>query len=145
MNKLNVSYKQRKEEIYHFYSHFKKIDIDSIQDVNDHIVDVDLKKEHFENPLEEFYNTISMCLYMIEHELYDEYFFDAYKEILEEYNDNKYDDYFMNESDKELLDSDIEIVNDYLKKDEAKSKYYDTLTEVMDKEVNVKNEEKGNN
>lgn len=142
---INTKYEDRKKEIYHFYEHFDHIDVDNIDEVNDHIVDIDLKKEHFENPLEEFYNTISMCLYMIEHELYDEYFFDAYKEILEEYNDNKYDDYFMNESDKELLDSDIEIVNDYLKKDEAKSKYYDTLTEVMDKEVNVKNEEKGNN
>ena len=58
MNKLNVKYETRKNEIYHFYSHFKSLDVDSIEDANDHIVDIDLKKENFENPLEEFYNTI---------------------------------------------------------------------------------------
>ncbi len=135
MNKLNVKYETRKDEIYHFYSHFKSLDVDSIEDANDHIVDIDLKKENFENPLEEFYNTISMCTYMINHDLYDGYFFEAYKELLSEYENGDYEDYFLDkESDKELLDKDIETVNEYLNKDKMKEKYYDNLSAIYDKE-----------
>lgn len=131
---INTKYKDRKDEIYHFYSHFKNIDVDNIEEVNDHIVDVDLKKEHFENPLEEFYNTISMCLFMIENDVYDDYFFESYKELLEEYESGKYEDYFLDkDNDSKLLNEDILIVNEYLNKDKIKSNYYDKLSEIYDK------------
>ena len=136
MNKVNVLYKIRKEEIFGFYSNFNKINVDNIEDVNDHIIDVDLKKEQFDHPLEEFFNTVSMCMYMIENDLYDEYFFTAYKEILEDYNNHEFDDAFISEEDKKYLDSDIEELNDYLKKEETMGEYYNTLSNVMDKEVN---------
>ena len=131
---INTKYEDRKKEIFHFYEHFDHIDVDNIDEVNDHIVDIDLKKEHFENPLEEFYNTISMCLFMIENDLYDDYFFESYKELLEEYESNKYEDYFLDkDNDKKLLDEDILIVNEYLNKDRIKSNYYDKLSEIYDK------------
>ena len=137
MNKVNVLYKNRKEEIFEFYKKNKKIDVDNIQDINDYIVDNDLKKENFENPLEEFYNIVSMCLYMCENNLYDNSFFEMYDEILEDYKSNKFDEYFLNyDEDKSLLDSDIEIINDCLIKDETKNKYYDKLTEVYESELN---------
>ena len=137
MNKLNINYETRKREIYHFYEHFDSLDIDTIADANDHIVDIDLKKEHFENPLEEFYNTISMCTYMINNDLYDEYFFETYKELLEEYESGKYDNYFLDIiNDKMDLEKDIEIVNEYLNKDKIKSNYYDKLSEIYDKTSN---------
>ena len=132
MNKPNIKYKVRKDEIYHFYTHHNKVDVDNIEEVNDHIVDVDLKKEHFDNPIEEFYNILSMCTYMVNNDLYDEYFFETLKEILEDYDKGEFDDYL---DDKELIDSDIEEIKEYFKKDEVKNKYYDNLTELYNKDL----------
>lgn len=121
-----ITYSVRKQDIFNYYKHFDKIDVDNIQDVNDHIIDVDLGKDSFDNLDEEFYNTLSMCIYMIENDLYDEYFFELFKLLLDEYKIEE-------NNDKDLIEKDIEIVKDYLKKDEIKSNYYDKLSEVYDK------------
>ena len=83
MKKVSVLYKDRKKEIEKYYKKYKNIDMDNILDINDKIVDIHLKKEQFEHPLEEFYNIVSMCSYMIDNDLYDEYFFNTYEELLE--------------------------------------------------------------
>ena len=83
MERVNVLYRVRKEEIYGYYTHFDKLDNESIVDANDHIVDCDLKVENFKNELEEFFNTVAICMYMIEHDLYDDYFFEAFNDIEE--------------------------------------------------------------
>ena len=127
MNRPNVKYKIRKDEIYHFYSHFNKLDADTIEDANDHIIDVDLKKEHFDNPIEEFYNILSMCSYMANNDLYDEYFFETLNEIIEDYNKGIFDDYI---DDKELIDKDIEEIKEHLKKDEMEKSYYNNLSDI---------------
>ena len=135
MNKVNILYSVRKNEIYGFYNQYKKIDADSIQDINDKIVDVHLKKEHFEKPLEEFYNIVSMCSYMIDNNLYDEYFFETYDEILEEYKNGDFDDDFLDiNEDKRTLGEDIYKINEYLSNDNDKMNYYDTLSEIYSKE-----------
>ena len=102
-------YSDIKNNIYNHYKHFDKIDIDNISDVNDHITD-ELGKSYFENNIDEFFVTTAMCTYMIENDLYDEYFFNTFNELLEEYNNSKN---IMN----------IEIENEY----------YDKLSEVYDK------------
>ena len=134
MSRVNVLYKVRKDEIYHFYSHFDKLDNDSITEANDHIVDVDLKREHFENELEEFFNTTAMCNYMIEHDLYDEYFFSAFDEILEDY-EKLQDDFLDNDSDKKLFETDVDNVKDYLIKEESNKEYYDNLSSIYEREL----------
>lgn len=135
MNRLNVLYSVRKSEIYGFYNQYKKIDLDNIQDINDRIVDIHLKKENFENPLEEFYNIVSMCSYMIDNDLYDEYFFNTYDEILESYETHKYDDYFMDISeDRKSIGEDIYKINEYLSHDNDKMNYYDSLSEIYSKD-----------
>ena len=78
-----VLYEVRKKEIYSFYDN-KKINSDNICEINDYIVDVCLKKENFEETIEEFYNITAMCSYMLEHNLYDEYFFSSFEELLDE-------------------------------------------------------------
>ncbi len=133
MKKLNITYSRRKNDIFHYYNHFDKIDVDNIEEVNDHIIDVDLKKEHFDDPLEEFYNIVSMCLFMVKNDLYDEYFFDTYKEILEDYSNGLFDEYDI--EDKETLDNDLNDINEYLKKDEIESSYYDSLSKIYDDKI----------
>lgn len=132
MKNLNVKYSDRKKEIFHFYSHFEKIDVDNIEEVNDHIIDIDLKKEHFDDPLEEFYNIVSMCLFMSSKELYDEYFFETYEEILNDYNNGEFDEYDLDINDKELFEKDLDEINEYLKKDKVKSNYYYNLSKIYD-------------
>ena len=105
----------------------------NLLEVNDHIIDVDLKKEHFDDPLEEFYNIVSMCLFMVKNDLYDEYFFDTYKEILEDYSNGLFDEYDI--EDKETLDNDLNDINEYLKKDEIESSYYDSLSKIYDDKI----------
>lgn len=135
MNRLNVLYEEKKKEIKGYYNEFGLVSVDNIQEVNDQIIDKKLKKEELENDLLEFYITVSMCLYMIENDLYDEYFFSTYVELLTEYKTGKYDNYFMDIlADKELLESDIEDINDYLKKEEAMGKYYDDVSDIYNEE-----------
>ena len=137
MGKVNVLFKDRKDEIYKYYSKYKDIDMDSIIDVNDKIVDVHLKKENFEHPLEEFYNIVSMCSYMIDNDLYDEYFFNTYDEILEEYDEGNFDESFLDlNKDKKDLSDEIYKINEYLSHDNDKMSYYDSLSEVYTKEAN---------
>ena len=137
MNKVNVLYSVRKNEINKFYKKYKKIDLENIQDVNDKIIDVHLKKENFEHPLEEFYNILAMCSYMIDNDLYDEYFFDTYDELLEEYEEGIFDDYFLDiNKDKQDLTDEIYKINEYLSMDNDKMNYYDSLSEVYTKEAN---------
>ena len=134
MSKVCVLYKIRKEEIYSYYNRCDKLDNDIIIEINDHITDSLLSIENFKNELEEFFITVSMCMYMIEHDLYDEYFFSAFKDILEDYDEIKDD--FLSENDKELFESDMETVKDYLKKEESNKVYYDVLSSVFEQEIN---------
>lgn len=106
-----------KNRVYECYSKYKKIDVDNIQDINDSICEIN--KGDFENEMLELYNTVAMCMYMIEHDLYDEYFFEAYSDILTELGNKEFDN---------VLSKDIDTINDYLKKDEIKSEYYDKLS-----------------
>ena len=135
MSRVNILYSVRKKEIYDYYNQYKKIDLDNIQDVNDKIIDVHLKKENFDNPLEEFYNIVSMCSYMIDNDLYDEYFFNTYDEILEEYKSGEFDDDFLDvNEDKKSIGEDIYKINEYLSNDNDKMNYYDSLSEIYSKE-----------
>ena len=135
MSRVNILYSVRKKEIYDYYNQYKKIDMDSIQDVNDKIIDVHLKKENFDNPLEEFYNIVSMCSYMIDNDLYDEYFFNTYDEILEEYKSGDFDDDFLDiNEDKKSIGEDIYKINEYLSNDNDKMNYYDSLSEIYSNE-----------
>lgn len=137
MNKVNILYNKRKEEINGFYNKYKNIDIDNIQDVNDKIIDIHLKKENFEHPLEEFYNIIAMCSYMIDNELYDEYFFDTYEELLEEYEEGMFDDYFLDlKDDKNAINDEILKINEYLAHESDMMSYYDNLSDIYTKEAN---------
>ena len=137
MKSVNVLYKVRKEEIFGYYKSYKKIDVDNIDDVNDKIIDVHLKKENFENPLEEFYIITAMCIFMIDNDLYDEYFFSSFDEILEEYNNGDFDDYFLDyNTDKKELENDINKINEYVSHDNDMMNYYDNLSEIYTNELN---------
>ena len=118
-----MKYSKVKNEIYGYYKHMGHIDNDNIMDVNDHIIDEHLSSDRFEEFMSELFITVSMCIYMIENNLYDEYFFNSYKELLNEYNNTKN---MYNGLDEDLK-NDMDNLNDYIKKDEIKSKYYDRL------------------
>lgn len=134
--KLDILYKDKKKEIYDYYKELGLITVDSIQEVNDNIIDKKIKKEDLENDLMEFYITVSMCSFMIENDLYDEYFFTTYAELLNEYKNGTYDNMFMDIlSDKADLESDIEEINEYIKKDEAIRKYYDDVSDIYNEDL----------
>ena len=136
MSKLEVLYKDKKSEVYSYYLGYSGIDSENIIDVNDKIIDEKLKKEDFDNELLEFYITVSMCLFMIENDLYDEYFFNTYAELYNEYKDGKYDNLFMSIiEDKSNLESDIDSINEYIKKEAAMSKYYDDVSDIYNSEI----------
>ncbi len=127
-----MKYTDLKKEIYGYYKEFDNIDIDNIQDINDHIIDEHINKSYLENNTYEFYITVSMCAYMIENELYDEYFFDAFNELVEEYESTKA---LINDNENEL-DNDIDNIKDYLKKDEKMEEYYNNLSKIYEDNIN---------
>ncbi len=137
MKKLDFLYSKRREEIFNFYENHKPVDVDNIDEINDHIVDDCFSEENFENPLEEFYITCAMCAYMAKNDLYDEYFFESFDELLEEYNEGKFDEYFFDvNADKPSLKSDIDEICEYILKDKDKADYYDALSSVYESEIN---------
>ena len=76
-----------------------------------------------------------MCAYMVEHDLYDEYFFKTYLELLDCYNSGEFDNLFKDILlDKQSIDNDIDSINDYLKKDEIKMKYYQDVSDIYNDE-----------
>lgn len=121
-----MKYSDIKKEIYGYYNHMGNIDNDNIIDVNDHIVGEHLGNNRFEEFLSELYITISMCTYMIEKDLYDEYFFESYKELIDEFNKSKN---MFNNLENEFQD-DVSNIDEYIKKDEIKKQYYDELSNI---------------
>ena len=117
-----IKYEERKKEIYTFYDNYKNLSNDNISDANDYIVDVCLRKDSFEETIEEFYNYTAMCSYMLEHNLYDEYFFNTFEEVLEEVE--------LVEKTEELEKDIIELKN-YLNKDTMYLKYYDLISNII--------------
>ena len=126
-----MKYSNIKNEIEGYYKHVGEINVDNITDVNDHIIDEHLGSERFENNIEEFYILVSMCAYMAEHNLFDEYFFSSYKELLEEFNSTKN---LINDVEK-VLEDDMDIINEYIKKDKMKSEYYNKLSDVYNERI----------
>ncbi len=126
-----MKYSDIKNEIYGYYKHMGEIDVDNITDVNDHIIDEHLGNERFENNIEEFYILVSMCSYMVEHNLYDEYFFTSYEEVLEDFNNSNS---LLNEIE-ESLKKDIDMISEYIKKDKIKNDYYDKLSSVYNDQI----------
>ena len=137
MNKLDVLYEDKKKEVFSYYLVYDGINSENISDINDIIIDKKIDKKELENDLLEFYITVSMCSYMVSNDLYDEYFFKAYVELLDDYKSGKFDNLFKDIiSDKEILDNDIESLNEYLKKEEIKAKYYDDVSNIYNEELN---------
>ena len=105
MEKLDILYDDKKKKIYSYYLEYSNIDADNIFDVNDLIIDQKIKKEELDIEVLEFYITLSMCAYM--------------EDIL---------------LDKQSIDNDIDSINDYLKKDEIKMKYYQDVSDIYNDE-----------
>ena len=142
MNKLDILYEDKKKEVFSYYLVYDGINGENISDINDTIIDKKIDKKELENDLLEFYITVSMCSYMVNNDLYDEYFFKTYVELLDDYNSGKFDNLFKDIiSDKEILDNDIESLNEYLKKEEIKAKYYDDVSNIYNEELNYIDEE----
>ena len=142
MNKLDILYEDKKKEVFSYYLVYDGINGENISDINNTIIDKKIDKKELENDLLEFYITVSMCSYMVNNDLYDEYFFKTYVELLDDYNSGKFDNLFKDIiSDKEILDNDIESLNEYLKKEEIKAKYYDDVSNIYNEEINSLDEE----
>ena len=134
---MNKKYIELKKDIYSFYKKYKNLDIDNIQDINDKIVDNDLGRNYLEDFIIEFYVIVSMCVFMIENNLFDEYFFNSYKEMLEEFNNSIN---MFNLENEKLLRKDIDIIEEYLKKDQMKINYYDKLSEIYENKTKKEKE-----
>lgn len=130
-----MKYSDIKKEIYGYYEHIGSIDMDSIIDANDHIIDEHLDSSRFENSTEEFYITVAMCSYMINNDLYDEYFFESFKTLLDEFNSSNA---VLNDIEEELK-KDIDDISDYIKKDELNKEYYDNLSGVYNNQIEKNN------
>ena len=115
MNKLDFLYSERRDEVYDYYKELDHVDEDTIEEVNDNLIDSHFKKENFENPLEEFYIICSMCAYMTSIDVYDDYFKDK-------------------EKDKEILSHDISNITEFILKDKDEQDYYNSIVTMDDKD-----------
>ena len=126
---MKYIYDELRNKIYSFYDNYGEINNDNIQEVNDYIVDVCLNKDDLEDDLDEFYIYTAMCSYMLEKDLYDEYFFKTFEEINNEIE---------LDSKTELLETDIIEIKDYMNKDTLYLKYYDLISNIINSIENGK-------
>ena len=110
MKKSSSSYKEIKEFIEANYKREEeKIKEIGIEDFNDYIVDDVLGNECFQNEVDEFLYTLSICLIMKKMNLEDKYFFDSLKDLLINYNKGVYDKY-IDKSEKKIINEDLTLI-----------------------------------
>ncbi len=111
MKKASSSYKEIREFIEANYTRESdKIKEIGIEDFNDYIVDDVLGNETFENEVDEFLYTLAICLIMKKLNLNDSYFFNSLKEFIISFNAGVYDNYFIDNTDKEEINKDLKII-----------------------------------
>ena len=119
-----MNYSEIKKEIEGFYQKYGRVTIDNIEDTNDHILDDEIKTEQL-NDKTEFFTLVAMCAHMVEYNVYDEYIFGSYRELI---ND------FLSEREPDFV-SDVGKINEYLRRDDIKAQFYDGLSDLINNKV----------
>lgn len=116
IEKLNHTYDDVKDGIITVYrSHKETLNQANIEANNDYMTDELLGQKAFENELDEFFNVLSICISMVELQLYDGYYFDEIQEMISKYKDGYFDEYLADDENKADIDTDIAKVEQYIK------------------------------
>lgn len=116
IEKLNYTYNDVKDDIITVYrSHKETLNQANIEASNDYITDEFLGEKAFENELDEFFNVLSICMSMVELQLYDGYFFNEIQEMISRYKNGYFDEYLADNENQADIDTDISKVEQYIK------------------------------
>ena len=87
---------------------------ENIESYNDYITDEVYGEGAFKNEVDEFLHVLPICVALAELKLKDQYFFDQIQEMITQYKDGYYDNYFADDENKADIDTDIAIVEQYI-------------------------------
>ena len=111
MKKVDISYVDIKKFIEANYIKDKdKIKEMGIEDYNDYFVDNVLGTKVFENEVEEFLYSLSICIIMKKINVRDQYYFEVINDLKESYKESKYDKFLYKMDDKIEIDKDLETI-----------------------------------
>ena len=66
-----------------------------------------------------------MCAHMVEYNVYDEYIFGSYRELINDY---------ISEKEPEFV-ADVGKINEYLRRDDIKAQFYNGLSDLINNKV----------
>lgn len=116
IEKTDITYDDVRDTLIRKYTDQRdRLTNDNIESYNDYITDEVYGRGAFENEVDAFLHVLPICVSLAELKLKDQYFFDEITEMIQQYREGYYDAYFSDEENKADLDSDIEIVEEYIK------------------------------
>lgn len=109
-------YDDVRDTLIHKYTHQKEnLTNENIENYNDYITDEVYGEGAFKNEVDAFLHVLPICVALTELKLKDQYFFDDIQEMIVKYKNGYYDNYFAENENKADIDTDIAIVEEYIK------------------------------
>lgn len=116
IEKTDIAYDDVKDQIVYKYLHQRdRLNNGNIESFNDYITDDVYGEGAFRNEVDAFLHVLPICVALAELKLKDQYFFDEIMEMIQKYREGYYDAYFSDEENKADIDTDITIVEQYIK------------------------------
>lgn len=116
IEKTDIAYDDVKDQIVYKYLHQReRLTNENIESYNDYITDEVYGEGAFRNEVDAFLHVLPICVALAELKLKDQYFFDEIMEMIQKYREGYYDAYFSDEENKADIDTDITIVEQYIK------------------------------
>ena len=115
IEKTDITYDDVRDSNIRLYTSQKeRLNNKNIESFNDYITDDVMGEGAFKNEVDDFLNTLSICVALAELKLKDQDFFDDIAEMIQKYKDGYYDPYFSDEENKAEIDTDVAIVEEYI-------------------------------
>ena len=116
IKKTDIAYDDVRDTLIHKYTHQKEnLTNKNIESYNDYITDEVYGEGAFKNEVDAFLHILPICVALAELKLKDQYFFDEIEEMIQQYREGYYDAYFSDEENKVEIETDIAIVEKYIK------------------------------
>jgi hypothetical protein len=116
IEKTDITYDDVKDQIIDKYlDQRERLTNENIESYNDYITDEVYGEGAFRNEVDAFLHVLPICVALAELKLKDQYFFDEIMEMIQKYREGYYGAYFSDEENKADIDTDITIVEQYIK------------------------------
>ena len=116
IKKTDITYDDVRDTLIRKYTTDQKnrLNNENIESYNDYITDEVYGEGAFKNEVDAFLHVLPICVALAELKLKDQYFFDEIQEMIGKYKNGYFDNYFDDNENKVIIDTDIAKVEQYI-------------------------------